>query len=264
MFKLYTDIPEYATILETLVTKTRDKFREANCTQAIIGFSAGKDSLLTTLIAMEALGKDNVHLLSMSSENTTKETEDLTKEFFSLLNHYYKMNISDINEIIVKKLRFGFNNTTNSAAKQNVQARIRGLLLMSLSNLISNSLVLATGNKTEAKLGYCTIYGDTVGAFSIIGDLYATEVKDLLNNIEVKTDETNQYILNNTIKKITNRAPSAELFPNQTDESDFGFSYEEIDSVLRLLEKKKENKTMNFVLGTIKKNEQILLRPPGY
>lgn len=200
-------------VLKALETGLRDYFHKSGFKKAVIGLSGGIDSALVTALAARALGSENIHTIFMPSYYTDPENETDT----ALLAKNFKIKrdvipIRDTFEAFLKMYE-GFDKDSHTITEQNIQARIRGTLLMGVSNK-ENALVIETGNRTEAVVGYCTLYGDSCGAVAPIGDLTKTEVWELseyINKIEGK-----EMIPVNIIKK----APSAELKPGQKDEDD--------------------------------------------
>jgi NAD+ synthase (glutamine-hydrolysing) len=208
---------------KALVTGVRDYFSKTGFTSFIIGLSGGIDSALCLSIAVEALGNKNARAVLMpsrySSEHSVKDAEDLAK----VLDVKY-----DIVNIEKPFIAFGetleplFRGMKNDVTEENIQARIRAVILMALSNKFG-SIVLNTSNKSEASVGYGTLYGDMAGGLSVLGDVYKTEIYLLANYINRK----HEIIPQNTITKL----PSAELKPNQFD-TDSLPEYTLLDSIL--------------------------------
>jgi len=209
---------------DALVLGTRDYVRKCGFTKAIVGLSGGIDSALVAAIAVEALGAENVQGVGMPSEfssaGSVSDAELLAK------NLGIAFSIVPIREIYTQfagALEPFFAGTPFGLAEENLQPRIRGTLLMGLSNK-TGALVLTTGNKSEMACGYCTLYGDMVGALAVIGDLYKTEVYALSHY----ANREREIIPQDTLTK----PPSAELRPGQKD-TDSLPPYEVLDPMLR-------------------------------
>ena len=209
---------------DALVLGTRDYVRKCGFTKAIVGLSGGIDSALVAAIAVEALGAENVQGVGMPSEfsssGSVSDAELLAK------NLGIAFSIVPIREIYTQfagALEPFFAGTSFGLAEENLQPRIRGTLLMGLSNK-TGALVLTTGNKSEMACGYCTLYGDMVGALAVIGDLYKTEVYALSHY----ANREREIIPQDTLTK----PPSAELRPGQKD-TDSLPPYEVLDPMLR-------------------------------
>ncbi len=212
-------------IHDALVLGIKDYFGKIGFKNAVIGLSGGLDSAVTTVLATEALGRDNVRVLLMpsqfSSEHSIKDAEDLAK---NLGIRYDIVPIKDIFEIYLQQLNPLFEGRDFDVTEENIQARIRGNLLMAISNKFGN-ILLNTSNKSEMSVGYGTLYGDLSGGISVIADVYKTEVYELAHYI----NRDKEIIPVNTIQK----PPSAELRPNQKD-SDSLPDYEILDPILKL------------------------------
>ncbi len=212
-------------IHDALVLGIKDYFSKIGFKNAIIGLSGGLDSAVTTVLATEALGKDNVRVLLMpsqfSSEHSVKDAEDLAK---NLEIRYDIIPIKDIFDSYLNQLNPLFEGHDFDVTEENIQARIRGNLLMAISNKFGN-ILLNTSNKSEMSVGYGTLYGDLSGGISVIADVYKTEVYELAHYI----NRHKEIIPVNTIQK----PPSAELRPNQKD-SDSLPDYDILDTILKL------------------------------
>lgn len=206
-----------------LVMGIRDYFRKLGFTRAILGLSGGLDSALTCVLAVEALGAENVRVLLMPGPYSTDHSISDARELAENLSIQYDVvPITKAYEAVVENLIPVFANQQFGLTEENIQARLRGLFLMAVSNK-SGEILLNTSNKSEAAVGYGTLYGDMAGGISVIGDLYKTEVFELarhLNRHEV-------IIPLNTIIK----PPSAELRPDQKD-SDSLPEYAILDVIL--------------------------------
>lgn len=207
-----------------LVLGTRDYLRKCGFTKALLGLSGGIDSALVAAIATEALGRENVEGIGMpsefSSEGSVTDAELLAK---NLGIRFRVVSVRSIYEGFTSALQPFFEGTAFGLAEENIQPRGRGTLLMAISNK-TGALVLTTGNKSEMAVGYCTLYGDMVGALAVIGDLYKTEVYELSRWV----NREREVIPADTITK----PPSAELRPGQKD-TDSLPPYEVLDPMLR-------------------------------
>jgi NAD+ synthetase len=212
------------TVFKALVLGTRDYIHKCGFQKAIIGLSGGIDSALTTAIAVKALGKENVQTVYMPSSYTSDDNEIDTKQLAENFGIARKIvPIDHIFDQFLDNLPNDFNRSNHGLAEQNLQARIRGTILMAFSNKY-NALVLTTGNKSELAVGYCTLYGDMNGALAVISDLPKTMVYEI-----------SRYINRERVlipQRIIEKAPSAELKPDQTDQDDLP-DYESLDIILK-------------------------------
>jgi NAD+ synthase (glutamine-hydrolysing) len=214
---------DVAAIWDALVLGTQDYVRKCGFSKAIIGLSGGIDSALVAAIAVEALGADNVMGVGMPGEYSSEGSKDDARDLAERLGIRFEMlAIHDIFESYMGTLEPLFAGTSFGLAEENLQSRIRGGLLMSLSNKFG-ALVLTTGNKSEMSTGYCTLYGDMVGALAVIGDVMKTRVYDLSRY----ANREHEIIPLATIEK----PPSAELRPDQKD-TDSLPPYEVLDPIL--------------------------------
>ena len=202
-------------IYNALVLGVRDYFRKTGYKKAVLGLSGGIDSSLTGCIAVDALGPNNVHGVSMPSRYSSDHSRDDAKTLAKNLGIDYRtISIESIIGEFDESLEESFNGSETGVAEENIQARVRGSLLMALSNKF-NWLVLSTGNKTELAMGYCTLYGDMNGGLSVISDLSKTDVYALSR--WVNEEAGSERIPVNSIEK----PPSAELRPDQVDPFDY-------------------------------------------
>jgi NAD+ synthase (glutamine-hydrolysing) len=210
-------------IHKALVTGIRDYFSKMGFTKAIVASSGGIDSAIVLALACEALGAGNVQALLMPSQFSTghsvSDAEQLSK---NLGNPYDILPIKDIFGAYSNTLSPVFKDLPFSVAEENLQSRIRGTLVMALSNKFG-SILLNTSNKSELATGYGTLYGDMAGGLGVLGDLYKTQVYALAQYI----NRDKEIIPNNIIHK----APSAELRPGQKD-SDSLPEYDVLDPIL--------------------------------
>ncbi len=206
-----------------LVLGTRDYVRKCGFSKAVIALSGGIDSALVTAIAAEALGRENVLAIGMPSPYSSQGSVDDSRTLAANLGIRFEIiGISDLFRQYTQALEPLFTGTTPGLAEENLQARIRANLLMALSNKFG-SLVLTTGNKSEMAVGYCTLYGDMVGALAVIGDLIKTRVYAICRWLNRDGEIIPAAILE--------KPPSAELRPGQKD-TDSLPPYEVLDPIL--------------------------------
>jgi NAD+ synthetase len=206
-----------------LVLGTRDYVRKCGFRKALVGLSGGIDSALVAAIATEALGPENVLAIGMPSPYSSAGSIDDSRRLASNLGIRYEViGISGLFEEFTRTLAPVFAGAKPDTTEENIQSRIRGALLMALSNKFS-ALVLTTGNKSEMAMGYCTLYGDMVGALAVIGDLVKTRVYQVCSWINRAGEVIPQAILE--------KPPSAELRPDQKD-TDSLPPYEVLDPIL--------------------------------
>ena len=202
-------------IYNALVLGVKDYFRKTGHSEAVLGLSGGIDSSLTACIAVDALGNENVHGVSMPSKYSSQHSKDDAKKLSDNLGiDYQVVSIESIVDSFEHSLKASYNGAKPDVAEENIQARARGSIIMALSNKF-NWLVLSTGNKTELAMGYCTLYGDMNGGLSVISDLSKTDVYALSR--WVNENSGSERIPLNSIEK----APSAELRPDQVDPFDY-------------------------------------------
>jgi NAD+ synthase (glutamine-hydrolysing) len=210
-------------IYNALICGIRDYFEKQNFTKAILGLSGGIDSALTLALAADALGKDNVMAVLLPSGFSSDHS---INDAIALVNNlgckHQILPIEDNFQSVLNTLAPSFEGTNFGLAEENIQARLRGVLLMAMSNKFGY-ILLNTSNKSEMAVGYGTLYGDMCGGIAVIGDVYKTEVYQLCQYI----NKDKEIIPLNTITK----APSAELRPNQKD-SDSLPEYDILDKVL--------------------------------
>jgi NAD+ synthetase len=206
-----------------LVLGTRDYVRKCGFTKIVIALSGGIDSALVAAIATDALGKENVLGIGMPSPYSSQGSIDDSRALAANLGIRFELiSISDLFGQYTQALDPLFAGTKPGLAEENLQARIRGNLLMAVSNKFG-SLVLTTGNKSEMAVGYCTLYGDMVGALAVIGDLIKTRVYAICRWINRDREIIPPVILE--------KPPSAELRPGQKD-TDSLPPYEVLDPIL--------------------------------
>lgn len=217
--------------------------------KVVLGLSGGIDSALVTAISASALGSENVKVLILPSKYSSEGSiVDSIKLCENLEIEYKQISIQEIVDISLKQ--FSQNGLKhNSITEENIQARIRGNLLMAFSNSYGN-LLLSTGNKSELAVGYTTLYGDMCGGLSVIGDVYKTDVFRLATYINRETEIIP--------KEIINKPPSAELKFNQKDQDTLP-PYDILDRILRMyLEENKEEKEISELIGNAELARRIL------
>ena len=214
---------EEASAYEALVLGTRDYVHKCGFKKAIIGLSGGIDSALTASIAADALGPKNVIGVGMPGPYSSRGSIDDARELAKNLKiHFELLSIQSIYEAARQTLAPVFGAMPPDVTEENIQARARGLLLMSMSNKFG-ALVLSTGNKSELAVGYCTLYGDMVGGLAAISDV----PKTLVYRLSAHVNSRHKVIPQATIEK----PPSAELRPDQKD-SDSLPPYDVLDAIL--------------------------------
>ncbi len=213
----------YKRINDALVMGLRDYFLKMKFQTAILGLSGGIDSAVSLVLAVHALGNKNVYALLLPSKFSTEHSITDAKTLADNLNVQYEIiSIQSIVENFNDSLRVYFQDYPPDITEENIQARIRAIFLMAFSNKFGH-ILLNTSNKSEAAVGYGTLYGDMCGGLSILGDVYKTDVYKLAEYI----NRDKEIIPRNTIEK----PPSAELRPNQKD-TDSLPDYEILDKIL--------------------------------
>ncbi len=239
-----------------LVLGTRDYVHKCGFKKALIAMSGGIDSALVAAIATEALGKENVMCIGMPSPYSSAGSIDDSRQLAANLGIRFEViGISGLFEEYTRALEPLFDGSKVDTTEENIQSRIRGTLLMAMSNKFS-SLVLTTGNKSEMAVGYCTLYGDMVGALAVIGDLIKTRV----------------YAISNWLNRdrvliplaILEKPPSAELRPDQRD-TDSLPPYDVLDPILEAYVERYETpehiaKTNGFDLELVKQVVRLVER----
>ncbi len=212
-------------LYKALVLGLRDYIRKCGFKKVVIGLSGGIDSALTAVLAAKALGAENVLGVTMPSEfSSSGSVDDSIRLATNLGIAFEKITIEKSFESLKNDLSSIFRETEEDITEENMQARLRGLLLMSISNKMG-CLLLTTGNKSELAVGYCTIYGDMCGGLAVISDLPKMTVYELSKWI----NREGEIIPQNTIDK----PPSAELRPDQKDQDTLP-EYELLDQILEM------------------------------
>ena len=216
-------VKDEASIYRALCVGVRDYIQKNHFPGVLLGLSGGIDSALTLAVAVDALGADKVRAVMMPSPYTAQMSIDDSREMVKLLGvRYEELNIQPTFTALQDTLSPLFRGLPADTTEENLQARIRGVLLMALSNK-SGSLVLTTGNKSEMTVGYATLYGDMAGGFAVLKDVSKTWVYRLSN-------------FRNTLgrvipERIITRPPSAELKPDQTDQDNLP-PYDVLDAIM--------------------------------
>ena len=219
------ELSQIEQIFSALVLGTRDYIIKNNFKSVVLGLSGGIDSALTAVIASDAIGPENVFGVAMpsmySSEGSVTDAEQLAK---NLGIQYQVIPIIETYQAYISMFNNIFKDLAEDITEENLQARIRGNIIMALSNKYGH-LPLTTGNKSEVSVGYCTLYGDMAGGFAVIKDVPKTLVYELSEYV----NKDNERIPKSTIIK----PPSAELKPDQIDEDSLP-PYEILDPILEL------------------------------
>ncbi|HZO86105.1 MAG TPA: NAD+ synthase [Verrucomicrobiae bacterium] len=212
-------------IFDALVLGLRDYLHKCGFKSAVLGLSGGIDSAITAVIAAHALGAENVRGVSLPSQFSSRGSLDDAASLARRLGiRYDVIPIEPIFESAKQQLRLVFKGLPEDTTEENMQARIRGMILMALSNKFG-SLLLTTGNKSELAVGYCTIYGDMCGGLAVISDV----PKTMIYKISKWINRNEEIIPNASITK----PPSAELRPNQTDQDSLP-PYDVLDAILEM------------------------------
>lgn len=255
-------------VFKGLVLGLKDYFRKNSFSKAVIGISGGIDSALVSAIATVALGKENVTGIFMPSMFTSKESIEDSKELTKNLGiNLIEIPITNIYDAYINSLKPFFKNLPFNTTEENLQARIRGNLLMAFSNKFG-WLVITTGNKSEMSTGYATLYGDMAGGFALLKDV----PKTLVYKVAKYYNEI--YPENKIPERIFKKAPTAELRPNQTDQDTLP-PYEILDKIIKsyveedksfdeICQSGMDNETVKKVITMIDRNEYKRRQaPPG-
>jgi NAD+ synthase (glutamine-hydrolysing) len=254
---LYAPQEEIESVYQALVLGLRDYMRKCGFKTAALGLSGGIDSAVTCCLAVAAVGAGNVVSVAMPGPYSSKgSVEDSRRLAQNLGVRFEVIPITSVYEAYLKTLEDQFRGTERDIAEENIQARIRGNVLMALSNKFGH-LLLSTGNKSELAVGYCTLYGDMSGGLSVIADVPKTMVYEVARYINRKNAVIPQEIFD--------KAPSAELREDQTDQDTLP-SYEILDQILhyyldegypmrKILELDFDPEAVRWVIRTVDRNE---------
>lgn len=246
-----------ALIYKALVCGTKDYVQKNNFTGVLLGLSGGIDSALTLAIAVDALGAKQVHAVMMPSQFTAPmSNEDAMEQLQKLNVSHSTLSIEPVYETMLSTLAPLFKGLPTDTTEENIQARIRGMLLMALSNK-TGKMVLTTSNKSETAVGYATLYGDMAGGFSVLKDVLKTQVYAL-----AKYRNSLSEIIP---ARVISRAPSAELKANQTDQDSLP-DYSILDAIIvaymeknldaaEIIQQGFNPEEVNKVIKLIKRNE---------
>jgi NAD+ synthase (glutamine-hydrolysing) len=224
-FHAPVDVPVISTIYDGLVMGVHDYVRKCGFSSVVLGLSGGIDSALTAAVAVRALGPENVLGVALPSPYSSPESlEDATQLAINLGCRFEVLPIGPLMQGFGESLGHLFQGLTEDLTEQNIQARIRGNLLMALSNKFGH-LLLTTGNKSEMAVGYCTLYGDMSGGLAVISDVPKMMVYELAAYVNREGEVIPQRIIT--------KPPSAELKPDQKDQDDLP-PYDILDQVLTL------------------------------
>ena len=219
-------LPPVDEVYEALVVGTRDYVRKNGFAHVVIGLSGGIDSSLVAAVAVEALGRDNVTGVTMPSPYSSSGTKgDAGRLARNLGIDFLTLPITPVFKAFTRTLADPFKGLEEDVAEENIQARIRGTLLMALSNKFG-WLVLTTGNKSEIAVGYSTLYGDMAGGFAVIKDVPKTLVYEIARHVNARAARAV------IPQSVFDRPPSAELRPDQTDQDTLP-PYAELDAILQ-------------------------------
>ena len=223
--KILLEVNRYEELEQALVLGIHDYLDKCGFKRVHVGLSGGIDSSVVAVLATKAVGPENVTVFALpsrySSEGSREDTQVLAE---NLGIELHSLSIEGMFRAGLETLAPVFEDKPLDATEENLQARIRGLLLMAFSNKF-HSLLLTTGNKSELATGYCTLYGDMCGVLAVIGDLFKTEVYALARSLNREKEVIPESVLS--------KAPSAELRPDQTDQDNLP-PYDLLDQILEL------------------------------
>lgn len=240
---------------EILTGFIKSEITRVGLSRAVIGLSGGLDSALSCTLAVEALGRENVLAIRMPYKSSSKDSLDHAQLLIDQLGIQSKtVEITNMVEPL-----FNLDSEISNMRKGNIMARQRMIILYDQSEVFKG-LVVGTSNKTEILLGYSTLYGDSASALNPLGDLYKTQIRQLSRAMNIPSP-------------IIDKAPSADLWADQTDEKELGFTYEEVDKLLYLLVDQRyspqeaieagfEEKFVNGVVNRIRRYQYKRMQPP--
>jgi NAD+ synthase (glutamine-hydrolysing) len=219
------DLDDLASVYQALVLGVRDYVNKNGFKGVVLGLSGGIDSALTLAVAVDALGAERVEAVMMPFRYTSQmSVEDAAKQSLRMGVSHKVISIEHIYDAFMASLEEEFSGTQRDTTEENLQARCRGVLLMSISNK-KGCLVLTTGNKSEMAVGYSTLYGDMAGGFDVLKDVPKTLVFELSRYRNLSEEVIPQRVID--------RPPSAELAPDQKDEDSLP-PYDVLDRILEL------------------------------
>jgi NAD+ synthase (glutamine-hydrolysing) len=244
-------------VYQALVLGIRDYLAKCGFSKAILGLSGGIDSAVVACLAQEALGGENVLGISMPGPYSSKGSVDDSRKLARNLGAKFEVvPVSSVYSSYLESLKAYFKDKQFDITEENIQARVRGNVLMAFSNKFGY-LVLSTGNKSELAVGYCTLYGDMSGGLAVISDVPKTMVYELAQHINRRSEIIP--------KEIIEKPPSAELKPNQRDQDSLppydildeilDFYLDKGDSYRQIVDKGFDPKTVRWVLRAVNANE---------
>ncbi len=247
--------PKEEKLYRALCLGVKDYFKKTHHSEAVLGLSGGIDSALVASIATDALGREKVHGISLPSKYSSDHSLSDAKQLAENLGiDYQRIPIQTSVDELESGLYPHFRSTDPNVAGENIQARVRGNLLMTIANNFG-WLVLSTGNKTELALGYCTLYGDMSGGLAVISDLSKSDVYALAGWL-------NSIYENRIPENIIQKAPSAELAYNQVDPFDYDLVSPLVDAIIekrnspdQLIESGNDEALVNSIYNRIMMNE---------
>jgi NAD+ synthase len=254
--------PRLDSIYSAMMLGLRDYVRKNGFTGIVLGLSGGIDSALTAAVAVDALGADRVRAVRLPSRFTSHASMDEAADSAARLGiRLETLAIGQTVDSAEAALAPVFGDRGRDVAEENLQARVRGLLLMGLSNKFGELLV-TTGNKSEMSVGYATLYGDMCGGYSVLKDIYKTEVYALSNWRNANVPEDGALTAKDVIPQSSiTKAPTAELRPNQTDQDSLP-PYDVLDGILRgLIEEEKSVEQIvakGFDRATVSRVQRLL------
>ena len=238
--KVHPALSTEASVYTALVVALRDYVNKNGFPGVLLGLSGGVDSALTLAIAVDALGRDRVHAVMMPSEYTAQISLDDSREMMQLQGiRYSEIPVTPMFEAFKVSLAHEFDGTSPDTTEENIQARVRGTLLMALSNKFG-AMVVTTGNKSEMAVGYSTLYGDMAGGYAILKDVSKTLVYRLC---------AYRNALSRVIpERVITRPPSAELRPDQKDQDSLP-PYDTLDQIVELFMEQDRSPSEIVALG---------------